>query len=54
VKSKGGDVNNKGRPRLSLRLMIALTMLKNSFNCSDEELVQRFADSVTWQYFAGY
>ena len=44
VKSKGGDVNNKGRPRLSLRLMIALTMLKNSFNCSDEELVQRFAD----------
>jgi len=54
VKSKGGDVSNKGRPRLSLRLMIALTMLKNSFNCSDEELVQRFADSVTWQYFAGY
>jgi len=34
--------------------MIALTMLKNSFNCSDEDLVQRFADSVTWQYFAGY
>jgi len=34
---------------LSLRLMIALTMLKNSFNCSDEDLVQRFADSVTWQ-----
>ena len=54
VKSKGGDVSHKGRPRLSLRLMIALTMLKNSFNCSDEELVQRFADSVTWQYFAGY
>jgi IS5 family transposase len=54
VKSKGGDVGNKGRPRLSLRLMIALTMLKNSFNCSDEDLVQRFADSVTWQYFAGY
>ena len=54
VKSKGGDVSNKGRPRLSFRLMIALTMLKNSFNCSDEDLVQRFADSVTWQYFAGY
>ena len=34
--------------------MIALTMLKNSFNCSDEDLVQRFADSVNWQYFAGY
>jgi IS5 family transposase len=34
--------------------MIALTMLKNSFNFSDEDLVQRFADSVTWLDFAEY
>ena len=34
--------------------MIALTLLKNSFDLSDEELVQRFAENVYWQYFAGF
>ena len=32
--------------------MIALTLLKNSFDLSDEELVQRFAENVYWQHFA--
>jgi hypothetical protein len=42
----GGGVSNAGRSRLPLRLMIALTLLKNSFDLSDEELVQRFAENV--------
>ena len=43
-----------GRPRLNLRLMLALTLLKNSYNLSDEALVERFAENVYWQHFAGY
>jgi transposase, IS5 family len=54
VRVSGGKVSNAGRPRLCMRLMIALSLLKNSFDLSDEELVQRFAENVYWQYFAGY
>jgi IS5 family transposase len=54
VKVSGGKASNAGRPRLSMRLMIALTLLKNSFDLSDEELVQRFAENVYWQHFAGF
>lgn len=54
VRVSGGQASNAGRPRLSQRLMIALTLLKNSFDLSDEELVQRFAENVYWQYFAGF
>ena len=50
----GGAISNAGRPRLNLRLMMALTLLKNSFNLSDEDLVQRFAENVYYQHFAGY
>lgn len=50
----GGSVSNAGRARRPLRLMIALLLLKNSFDLSDEELVARFAENVYWQYFAGY
>ena len=50
----GGSVSNAGRARRPLRLMIALTLLKNSFDLSDEELVARFAENVYWQHFAGY
>mgnify|MGYP002863323193 CR=1 FL=1 len=53
VRISGGKVSNAGRPRLAMRLMIALTLLKNSFDLSDEELVQRFAENVYWQHFAG-
>src|SRR5659263_287900 len=53
VRVSGGKASNAGRPRLSMRLMIALTLLKNSFDLSDEELVQRFAENVYWQHFAG-
>ncbi len=37
----GGVVNPAGRPRLPIRLMASLLYLKNSFNLSDEELVER-------------
>ena len=50
----GGSVSNAGRARRPLRLMLALTLLKNSFDLSDEELVARFAENVYWQHFAGY
>lgn len=39
VRVSGGKASNAGHPRLALRLMIALTLLKNSFDLSDEELV---------------
>ena len=54
VRISDGTASNAGRPRLPLRLMIALTLLKNSFDLSDEELVQRFAENVYWQHFAGF
>jgi IS5 family transposase len=49
----GGGVSPAGRPRLPVRLMASLLDLKNSFNLSDEELVERWAENVQWQFFSG-
>jgi IS5 family transposase len=49
----GGGISNAGRPRLSIRLMASLLYLKNAFNLSDEELVQRWSENVVWQFFSG-
>ena len=49
----GGGVSAAGRPRLPVRLMASLLYLKNSFNLSDEELVERWAENVQWQHFSG-
>jgi IS5 family transposase len=49
----GGGISNAGRPRLPVRLMVSLVYLKNSFNLSDEELVERWAENVVWQFFSG-
>ena len=49
----GGGLSPAGRPRLPIRLMVSLLYLKNSFNLSDEELVQRWAENVQWQFFSG-
>ncbi len=49
----GGGVSPAGRPRLSIRLMVSLLYLKNSYNLSDEELVVRWSENVVWQYFGG-
>ena len=45
----GGGVSNAGRPRLPIRLMVSLLYLKNAFDLSDEELVQRWSENVVWQ-----
>jgi len=49
----GNGISNAGRPRLSIRLIASLQYLKNSFNLSDEELVQRWSENVVWQFFSG-
>ena len=46
-------MSNAGRPRLSIRLMASLLYLKNAFDLSDEELVQRWSENVVWQFFSG-
>jgi transposase, IS5 family len=45
----GSGVGKAGRPRLPIRLMVSLQYLKNAFNLSDEELVERRAENVVWQ-----
>ena len=45
----GGGVSGAGRPRIAIRLMASLLYSKNSFNLSDEELVQRWGENVVWQ-----
>jgi transposase, IS5 family len=49
----GSGLIKAGRPRLAIRLMVSLQYLKNAFNLSDEELVQRWAENVVWQFFSG-
>jgi IS5 family transposase len=48
-----GRVSNAGRPRVPLRVMIALLYLKHAFNESDEGVVDRWAETPTWQFFSG-
>ncbi len=45
--------SNAGRPRVPLRIMMALLYLQNAFNLSDEALVARWAENPYWQYFSG-
>lgn len=49
----GAAPSPAGRPRLPIRLMVALLYLKHAFNLSDEELVERWSENVIWQYFSG-
>ncbi len=48
-----GAISNRGRPRLSIRLMAGLLYLKHAYNESDEALVERWAQDVYYQYFCG-
>ena len=48
-----GGVSNAGRPRLPTRLMVVLLFLKHAFNESDENVIQRWGETPTWQYFSG-
>ena len=45
--------SNTGRPRVPLRIKIALLCLKHAFNESDGGVVARWADTPRWQFFAG-
>ena len=45
--------SNAGRPRMPLRIMIALLYLKHAFNESDEGVVERWGETPTWQFFSG-
>lgn len=49
----GGGISPAGRPRLPVRLMASLLYLKHSFNLSDEDVVERWAENVQWQFFSG-
>ena len=49
----GAGVSAAGRPRLAVRLMVSLLYLKHAYNLSDEELVERWAENVVWQFFSG-
>lgn len=49
----GAGVSPAGRKPLSIRLLASLLYLKHAFNLSDEELVERWAENVVWQYFSG-
>ena len=42
-----------GRPSKPIRLMVALSYLKYTFDCSDEELVWSWVENPYWQYFSG-
>jgi IS5 family transposase len=46
-------VSAAGRPRLPIRLMVALLYLKHAYNESDESVVERWAQDVYFQYFSG-
>jgi IS5 family transposase len=48
-----GRASNAGRPRVPLRVMIALLYLKHAFNESDEGVVERWGETPTWQFFSG-
>lgn len=53
VEIAGGGKSVAGRPRLSIRLMASLLYLKHAYNLSDEDVVERWAENVVWQYFSG-
>ncbi len=53
VEIAGSGKSAAGRPRLSIRLMASLLYLKHAYNLSDEDVVDRWAENVVWQYFSG-
>lgn len=46
--------SNKGRPSKSIRMMLALEILKRKYGLSDEDVVERFKSDITFQYFCGF
>lgn len=48
-----GKASNAGQPPLPTRLMVGLHYLKHAYNCSDDEVVERWAENPYWQFFTG-
>ena len=44
----------QGQPPKPVRLMIGLLILQQMFNCSDENVVERWVENGYWQFFCGY
>ena len=44
---------DNGRPAKPIRLMVALLILKNLRNLSDENLVEQWSENLYYQYFSG-
>jgi IS5 family transposase len=53
AKVVGAGVSPSSRPRLPLRLMISLLYLKHAYGLSDEGVIERWAETPTWQYLSG-
>ena len=49
----GAGVSPAGRPRLPIRLMVALLYLKHAYNLSDDGVIERWAQDVYFQFFSG-
>jgi IS5 family transposase len=47
----GGGVSIAWHPRLPTRLMVAMLYLKHASNESDEDVIQRWGETPTLQYF---
>jgi IS5 family transposase len=46
-------VSPAGRPRLAIRLMVALLYLKHAYNLRDDGVIERWAQDVYFQFFSG-
>ena len=44
---------NKGRPAISIRLMISLQYLKYTHNLSDDDVVNAWVENPYWQHLSG-
>jgi IS5 family transposase len=49
----GAGMSPAGRPRLPIRLMVALLYLKHAYNLSDDGVIERWAQDVYFQFFSG-
>jgi IS5 family transposase len=48
-----GGVSNSVSPGPPTRLMVALLYLRHGFNESDEDVIKRWGETPTWQFFSG-
>ncbi|MGC2576764.1 MAG: transposase [Terrimicrobiaceae bacterium] len=49
----GEYYSEEGRPAKPVRLMVGLLLLKQMFDQSDEEVVERWVENPYWQQFCG-